>query len=407
MLFDIPAAEDAQPKQMTPPRDLRINDLSDPEAHRLTRFYTAQLRQLYKHFGFRRWAREQNGNNVDEERLKFYTGHRNQRNVQCCYRVHPEEAFLFMMMKIATGLDNHSLVDNHFGGDYARWSYIYGETLKYVDVRYANIIGHQGLARYVNQFPEFHAAIERFCETPRAREELNGDWSWIPGLEFLPLDIFGFIDNSIDRISVPCSGPRGDYIGAARKAAYEDTQRAFYTGYKKYHGLKYETILLPNGLCTLFGPVSARHSDLGMLLMSSVNTFLTNLQNGLFADAGMPVFYGVLGDSAYRAGGWRCIQSYYRALNGEELEEELRDVNYFLKAARMTIEKNYGMVSGLFRICTNLGSLKLAKEKPCACEQLRVCHLLLNCYVCLNHDQASSTNTFGCVPPCLGKYLEL
>ncbi len=54
MLFDIPAAEDAQPKQMTPPRDLRINDLSDPEAHRLTRFYTAQLRQLYKHFGFRR-----------------------------------------------------------------------------------------------------------------------------------------------------------------------------------------------------------------------------------------------------------------------------------------------------------------------------------------------------------------
>ncbi len=33
MLFDIPAAEDAQPKQMTPPRDLRINDLSDPEAH--------------------------------------------------------------------------------------------------------------------------------------------------------------------------------------------------------------------------------------------------------------------------------------------------------------------------------------------------------------------------------------
>jgi hypothetical protein len=112
VLFDIPAAEDVQPKQMTPPKDLRINNLSDPEAHRLTRFYTAQLCQLYKHFGFRRWAHEQNANNGDE-RLKFYTGHRNQRNVQCCYRVHPEEAFLFMMMKIATGLDNHYLVDSH------------------------------------------------------------------------------------------------------------------------------------------------------------------------------------------------------------------------------------------------------------------------------------------------------
>ena len=141
--------------------------------------------------------------------------------------------------------------------------------------------------------------------------------------------------------------------------------------------------------------------------MSQVNSFLTNLQNGLFNDAGMPVFYGVLGYSAYHMGGWRCIQSYYRAFNGAELEEELWDVNYFLKAAWMTIEKNYGMVSSLFRICTNLGSYKLAKEKPYACEQLRVCHLLLNCYVCLNHDQASSTNTFGCFPPCLSKYLKL
>lgn len=79
--------------------------------------------------------------------------------------------------------------------------------------------------------------------------------------------------------------------------------------------------------------------------MSHVNDFLTNLQNGLFNVGGRPVFYSVLGDSAYRAGGWRCFQSYYRAFNGAELEDELRDVNYFLKSARMTIKKNYGMVS--------------------------------------------------------------
>ena len=405
-LFDILAAEDALPKQMTPRKNLRINDLSDPEAHRLTRFYAGQLRQLYRRFGFSRWARNQNNNNGDE-RLKFYTGHTNQNNIQCCYRIHPEEAFLFMMMKIATGLDNQYLVDNHFGGDYARWSYIYRGTLKYIDTRYTNIIGHQVLARYVNQFPHFHATIQEFCRRGRWRQELNSDWTWIPGLELLPLDIIGFIDNSIDRISVPHSGPCADGIGAARKEDYDEMQRAFYTGYKKYHALKYETILMPNGLSTLFGPVSGRHSDLGVLVMSQVNTFLTNLQNGLFNVAEGPVFYSVLGDSAYRAGGWRCIQSYYRALNGAELQQELRDVNYFLKAARMTIEKSYGMVSGLFHVCTNLSDQKLAKEKPYACEQLRVCHLLFNCYVCLNHDQASSTSTFGCSPPSLKNYLKL
>ncbi len=53
-----------------------------------------------------------------------------------------------MMTKIATGWDNQSLVDTYFGGDYgAHWSYIYCDTtLMYVNTRYANIIGHQGLA---------------------------------------------------------------------------------------------------------------------------------------------------------------------------------------------------------------------------------------------------------------------
>ena len=221
------------------------------------------------------------------------------------------------------------------------------------------------------------------------------------------MDLIGFIDNSIDRTAVPCSGPRGDYLGAARKVEYDEMQRAFYTGYKKYHGIKYETILLPNGISTLFGPVSVRHSDQGVLLMSAVNNFLTNLQNGLFAENGLPVFYSVLGDSAYRAGGLRCVQSYYRSYNGQELLEGLKHVNYHLKAARMTIEKNYGMVSTLFKICTVVDKNKLAKEKPYALEQLRVCHLLLNCYVCLNKDQASSTNTFGCNPPLLKDYLKL
>jgi hypothetical protein len=43
-LFDIPPDEAAQPLQMTLPKNLRIEDLSDPEAIQLTRFNHTQLR---------------------------------------------------------------------------------------------------------------------------------------------------------------------------------------------------------------------------------------------------------------------------------------------------------------------------------------------------------------------------
>ena len=49
-----------------------------------------------------------------------------------------------------------------------------------------------------------------------------GTMTIVPGINFMPWDVFGFIDDSIDCISTPFSGPRGDYSGAARKAEYAD-----------------------------------------------------------------------------------------------------------------------------------------------------------------------------------------
>jgi hypothetical protein len=74
----------------------------------------------------------------------------------------------------------------------------------------------------------------------------------VPGINFMPWNVFAFIDDSIDHISTPFSGPHGGY-----EAEYTDAQQAFYTGYIKAHRIKVETVFLPNGLCTLFGPVSA------------------------------------------------------------------------------------------------------------------------------------------------------
>ena len=98
-------------------------------------------------------------------------------------------------------------------------------------------------------------------------------------LHFLPFDIFGFIDCSIDKICRPFSGPDGDYEGAPQKEQYDRTQRAFYMGYKKCHSIKVETVLLPNGISKVFGPFSAHlHDTASVLNMSGLNRFLIHGQ---------------------------------------------------------------------------------------------------------------------------------
>ena len=79
-----------------------------------------------------------------------------------------------------------------------------------------------------------------------------------------------------------------------------------------------------------------------------------------------------------------------------------------MRSARITVEKNYAMVSNLYRICETRDGYKIAKKRPYAIEQLCVCTLLTNCYdVCMNGDVAGSDNTFGLSPPMLSEYLRL
>jgi len=238
--------------------------------------------------------------------ISIFTGH-------TYYRIHPEEVFLFTLTKLATGLTNIMIVDTYFGGDYNHWSYGYPWMLRYLDERYKHIVGHQGLTRFVADFPRFHRAIEEYVQRDHLRELVDGTMTIVPDINFMPWDIFAFIDDSINHISTPFSGPRRDYKGAARRAEYANAQQAFYTGYIKAHGIKVETVFLPNGLCTLFGPVSARRANAGIAAMSNLNAYLVLIQRGqFFSPAGTEVLFSAFGDCAFNLG-LQCIQSYYRA----------------------------------------------------------------------------------------------
>ena len=110
----------------------------------------------------------------------------------------------------------------------------------------------------MDQFPSFFESIqERIRQT--TTHHFNDDTAEdLTGLRFLPFNIFGFIDCSIYQCRRPFAGPAGDYIGAPHKSQYYRTQQVVCTRYKKLHGVKVETVMLPNGISTIFGPVSAR-----------------------------------------------------------------------------------------------------------------------------------------------------
>ena len=100
--------------------------------------------------------------------------------------------------------------------------------LRYIDTIYQGILGHQGLTRFVDDFPRFHQAIEDYVQHDHQRELMDRTMTINPGINFLPWDIFGFINDSIDHICTPFSGPRGDYKGAACREEYADSQQAFF-----------------------------------------------------------------------------------------------------------------------------------------------------------------------------------
>ena len=334
-LHDITPEEEAAPLTLKRRRHLRLDDLSDTEAHKMTHFFHHQLLRLYNLLNLEGFL-----TTIDEDQIPLYTGFMS-GDSPCRYFIHPEELFLFTLTKVATGRSNASIIDQWFGGAYTRWNYGYPWMLRYITDRYENILGNQGLTRYVQDFPRFHNAIENYVQRDRHFEDLEGAWTFIPGLQFLPWDIFGFIDDTMYRSCAPFSGPRGDYAGAARKEVYDDAQRALYTGYKKFHGLKLQTVLLPNGLSFVFGGVSCRRGDAEVLRMSGLNNFLLFVQQGLFALAtGAPIIYALFGDTAFNIGALACVVSYFWTFGaGAQLTDEEKKCNNAINSVRNTIEK--------------------------------------------------------------------
>ena len=115
--------------------------------------------------------------------------------------------------------------------------------------------------------------VEAFAEKIRRkliRKGYNGGPPW-------SFRVCCFIDCTVIQSCRPGSGPASGGVGAPRYNNY--IQMAFYNGWKRHHGTKWQSIESPIGVCIdMFGPRSFRRCDLNLLISSNINTKLAQVQ---------------------------------------------------------------------------------------------------------------------------------
>ena len=157
-----------------------------------------------------------------------------------------EEALLKLLYKFAFPTRNIQLVPI-FGRDHTSIGRVFNWMNKYIRTQYGHLV--------TNNLGYWKSSLELFSETIRIKviEKSDGQIHY-PAGDYL---VCGFIDDTVIRICRPGGGPAEEGINAER---YNNLiQQAFYNGYNACHGIKFQTVEFPNGMCgELYGPKSFR-----------------------------------------------------------------------------------------------------------------------------------------------------
>lgn len=157
------------------------------------------------------------------------------------YKFHHEELLIYMLVKMKDGLPHTAMSDKITGGDPKRWSYGNKYIVQYIDQRYHNLIGPNGLSHWILKFPKFAEVIREAVGKTRSYVDSDtGVTSEKPGVVF-PTGMFavvGFVDCKDYKICKPHTGPNSDYIGSIRRSHHYEAQRAVFSGHRHQHGVR-------------------------------------------------------------------------------------------------------------------------------------------------------------------------
>ena len=170
-------------------------------------------------------------------------------------------------------------------------------------------------------------------------------------------------------------------------------QRVCYNGHKRIHALKFQSVVVPNGLIVnLYGPIEGRRHDCALLRASGLMEGFERRQ--LTNRAGQP--FALYGDPAY------SLRPYLQCLfRGANLTVEEQLFNSRMSSVRECVEWEFGKILQIFAFLDFRKNLKVLLS-PVAKFYL-VAGLLSNCHTCLYGSQTS--RYFDLDPPQLEFYL--
>lgn len=212
---------------------------------------------------------------------------------------------------------------------------------------------------------------------------------------YLP-NIVAFIDGTCKRIARPT------YF-----------QRLFYSRYKRYHCVKFQHLLFPDGIIGhQFGPIEGRHSDAWLFNESNICDDI--LYSRFQFPAGpehmpphdvpeIPVFnghvqYAIFGDSGYARVGDVLHTPFNRFAY---MTAPQKAFNKAMSAVRIAIEWSFGKIVNMFAYLSFWQQLKIWLV-PVG-HYYRLATILSNCHTCLYGSQTSAH--FGLTPPALEEYM--
>ena len=194
------------------------------------------------------------------------------------------------------------------------------------------------------------------------------------------LQIWGFIDGTVRPIARPTS-----------------EQQLYYSGHKGYHGMKFQSIVTPDGLISsLYGPEMGPKGDWKLWEESGIEFILRGMFDErtlyLYGDPAYAPNYGILGP--YRATGRHPLTSYQQAMNVK------------MSSYRIVVEWGFGNVLNQFTAAEWKRNQKIGIS-PIAANYV-VSVLLYNCQTCLRgRNQISDRFNNRVTPPMLERYLAL
>ncbi len=167
-------------------------------------------------------------------------------------------------------------------------------------------------------------------------------------------------------------------------------QEEVFSGHKRRHGLKYQSLIYPNGIIGhCFGPVEGRRHDSAVYHQSDIDDLISNVHS----EDG--TLMAVFADTAYAAREY-LITSF----KGAALTQEMHNFNRLMSSVRESVEWGFSKVCTLFAFVDYHKNQKIYLQ-PIAKYYL-VSALLTNAHTCAYGSQVSMY--FGLEPPSLEEY---